>query len=217
MLNAAAVTAAFGASLTRADRRDRPFRHWLLAGVLPADIFAAAAALPFPAPSMNHRSGTREANNSARVFFCPQTQRRHPVCRAIADGLGAAETVARIEQTCGRPLGGSHLRVEYALDTDGFWLEPHTDIRVKLFTMLIYLAPDAPGADLGTDLYEGEETWACTAPFAPNAGMIFLPDDDTWHGFRPRPIDGVRRSLIVNFVTDDWRAREELSGFTATA
>ena len=34
---------------------------------------------------------------------------------------------------------------------------------------------------------------------------------DTWHGFLPRQIDGVRRSLIVNYVTSEWRNRHELA------
>jgi hypothetical protein len=42
----------------------------------------------------------------------------------------------------------------------------------------------------------------------------FLPEfsrADTWHGFRPRDIRGVRRSLIVNYVVPEWRARHELA------
>ncbi len=217
MDDSASVAAAFAGALARAEGRDWPFRHWLLNDVLPPAVYAELATLPFAPPAVGHESGTREANNSARVFFSPDVQDAHPVCAAIAHGLGAPETVALLERICGRPLGGSNLRIEYTLDTDGFWLEPHTDIQVKLFTMLIYLAPENGGEELGTDIYDGEETWVGSAPFAGNAGMIFLPADDTWHGFRRKYIHGVRRSLIVNFVTNDWRALDELTGFTATA
>jgi hypothetical protein len=41
--------------------------------------------------------------------------------------------------------------------------------------------------------------------------MIFVPSDKTWHGFEPRTITGVRKSVILNYVTHDWRAREQLS------
>ena len=41
--------------------------------------------------------------------------------------------------------------------------------------------------------------------------MIFVPADDTFHGFERRPIKGVRKSLIINYVTDEWRAREQLA------
>ena len=41
--------------------------------------------------------------------------------------------------------------------------------------------------------------------------MIFVPADNTWHGFEPREIPGVRQSLILNYVTPEWRAREQLA------
>ena len=50
-----------------------------------------------------------------------------------------------------------------------------------------------------------------TAPFEPNHGLIFIPGADTWHGFLKRPIRGVRRSLIVNYVGHDWRERWQLA------
>ena len=41
--------------------------------------------------------------------------------------------------------------------------------------------------------------------------MIFVPSNDTWHGFESRPINGVRKSIIINYVTQEWRAREQLA------
>jgi hypothetical protein len=41
--------------------------------------------------------------------------------------------------------------------------------------------------------------------------MIFVPSNITYHGFEPRQINGVRKSIIVNYVTNDWRAREQLA------
>ena len=41
--------------------------------------------------------------------------------------------------------------------------------------------------------------------------MIFIPGADTWHGFEPRPLRALRRSLIVNYVGDEWRARDQLA------
>ena len=54
----------------------------------------------------------------------------------------------------GCTLGGSFLRIEYCLDTDGFWLEPHTDIGAKLFTMLVYLSDHPEAEDWGTDIMD---------------------------------------------------------------
>ena len=41
--------------------------------------------------------------------------------------------------------------------------------------------------------------------------MIFVPSSNTFHGFEPRTIEGVRKSVIINYVTTEWRAREQLS------
>jgi hypothetical protein len=38
-----------------------------------------------------------------------------------------------------------------------------------------------------------------------------VPSDITWHGFEPRPIPVVRKSLIINYVTEAWMAREQLA------
>jgi len=46
--------------------------------------------------------------------------------------------------------------------------------------------------------------------------MVFVPSNDTWHGFETRPIKGIRKSIIVNYVTRDWRAREQLAYPEAT-
>lgn len=43
-----------------------------------------------------------------------------------------------------------------------------------------------------------------------NSGLLFVPGKDTWHGFEKRPIHGLRRTLIVNYVDDSWKARHEL-------
>jgi len=81
---------------------------------------------------------------------------------------------------------------------------------VKRFTLLCYLDPnDRP--DLGTDLYEAPERWSSRADFRPGAALAFAPSDRTWHGFEPRPFGCVRKSLIVNYVTSEWRAREQLA------
>ncbi len=201
----------FLASLDASRRAEAPYRHWLLEEVLPGDMCGAVAALPLAPPQIADTLGRRETHNSTRLFFGVEEQARHPVCAALARALQSPEVTGRLEQVCGVALGGSSLRIEYCLDTDGFWLEPHTDIGAKFFTMLIYLNASPADEEWGTDVYAAPDEYAGTAPFHPNAGLIFVPGKNTWHGFRKRRITGVRRSLIVNYVTPDWRARHELA------
>ena len=131
--------------------------------------------------------------------------------RAVADALQSHAIVRMIHQTFDAPIDDTFLRLEYAQDIDGFWLQPHTDLGVKKFTCLIYLS-QGPGHDkLGTDIYATKDEHFGTSPFTRGGAMIFVPGDNTWHGFEKRPIEGVRRSVILNYVTHDWKAREQLS------
>ena len=113
--------------------------------------------------------------------------------------------------TTGAKLDGTSLRIEYCMDRQGFWLEPHTDIGAKRFTLLVYLASDPDAEAWGTDLYDGARNHVARARACFNSGLIFVPSDTSWHGFEPRPIAGVRRVLIVNYVGPEWRARHELA------
>jgi hypothetical protein len=206
-----AVALQLGRALDAAAPGAVPFRHWLIDTALPAAVPPAVAALPLPPPAIADTLGKRETSNSLRVFFSPEMRARFPVCAAVAEALQRPATVARLARLSGAGLAGSFLRIEYCQDTDGFWLEPHTDIGAKLFTMLIYLA-DAPGSEgWGTDLMTPGGEVVATAPYRANSGLIFVPGSDTWHGFRKRPIAGVRRSLIVNYVKPEWRSRHELA------
>ena len=205
-----ACIASFAQSLRGAAATDTPYRHWLLRDVLPRDVAATLDALPFSAPPLNGVSGSREIHNNTRRYVDAQAIADHPVCRSLAEAFQDPATVAMVEEVTGARLDGCCLRVEYAQDTQGFWLQPHTDLGVKKFTLLYYLGP-AGQPDLGTDIYSDGKTWSHRAPFEPGGALAFVPSDNTWHGFEPRPIPVVRKSLIINYVTEDWRAREQLA------
>lgn len=204
------IVRAFARALALADKRDVPYAHWLLTDVLPPGTARALAALALPPPIAGDTQGKRETFNQQRVFLAGD-RLGDLVCRALAIAFQLPDVVRRIEAATGAALGGASLRIEYCQDTGGFWLEPHTDIGAKRFTMLIYLSEGAGAADWGTDLYDGPERWAGRAPAAFNRGLVFVPGACTWHGFRPRDIQGIRRSLIVNYVVPEWRARHELA------
>ena len=83
-------------------------------------------------------------HNATRKYFDRENAAAFPVCKAFNDAFQDKRTTGTIERIFGTKLGGTYLRVEYAQDIDGFWLEPHTDLGVKVFTMLLYLSKD-PG------------------------------------------------------------------------
>ena len=189
----------------------RPYLHHLMADVFPPDVSDALAELPFAPPVLDGVSGKRELHNDQRSYFDAGGVARFPVMGAVAEALQSTRVVRAIHAAFDAPIDDTFLRLEYAQDVDGFWLQPHTDLGVKKFTCLIYLS-DGPGHDkLGTDIYESPERHFGVSPFQRGGAMIFVPGDNTWHGFERRPIEGVRRSVILNYVTHDWRAREQLS------
>ena len=166
------------------------------------------AHLPLSPVLAEGPSGRREYRNEQRIYFDRANMARFPRMRDVAAALHSPAVAIAVSETFGAALDHTFLRIEYALDTDGFWLEPHTDIGVKKFTCFVYL----DGAEnLGTDIYADPQTFAHRLPFAANSALAFIPGENTWHGFAPRAIAGVRRSLIVNYVGAHWRAREQLS------
>jgi hypothetical protein len=190
-----------------------PFDYWLLNEALPEDDIDAILDLPFPPPRIDSFSGRRETNNSTRVFFDPENQHRHPVMRHIANAFKDEHVIDTIERTTGADLSATRLRIEYCQDAPGFWLEPHTDISVKRFTMLVYLSSDPTLHLAGTDIHAGPPAfeYVTTAPYGRNLGLIFVPGRNTWHGVGHHPLTSLRKSLIVNYVTADWRDGFELA------
>jgi hypothetical protein len=203
-------------AMLTARRSDWPFRHWCVRDVLPAGLSASLAALPFAPPPIGDTLGKRETHNASRLFVSPANRRRYGACAALAEAFQDEATVALLEDLCGVDLGGSFLRIECSLDTDGFWLEPHTDIGAKLFTMLVYLSDHPDAEDWGTDIMDASGAVLRRLPGTFNTGVMFVPAADSWHGFARRPISLVRRSLIVNYVKPQWRSRHELA-FPETA
>ena len=206
-----AIVASLTKSFAEAKMGNAPYQHWFLSHCLPADVIAEVLAIPFPAPALGGVSGKREVHNATRKYFDAENMDKFPVCNAVNAALQDKRVTSAIEKVFSTKLGGTYLRVEFAQDTNGFWLEPHTDLGVKSFTFLLYLSTDAQHSELGTDIYDNDKKHVGRSPFKSNGAMIFVPSNNTYHGFEPRQIDGVRKSLVINYVTNDWRAREQLA------
>ena len=210
-ITAPAIVDSLLASMASAKVSEKPYRNWYMTRCLPEDCIDAVLGLPFPPPTLGGVSGKREIHNATRRYFDQENMERHAVCKAFNEAFQDRRVTDRIASTFGTKLSGNFLRVEFAQDTDGFWLEPHTDLGVKVFTMLLYLSKDPSHSNLGTDIYDAEKRHVGRSAFAPNTAMVFVPSTDTYHGFEKRSIAGVRKSIIINYVTSEWRAREQLA------
>lgn len=199
------------ASFRSAKQDTSPYTYWTADDLLPEAVAREIRELPFEAPELGGVSGKREKHNATRTYFDAPNRAEYGVVEATARAFQSGAVIGEIETLFGTSLSGTYLRMEYAQDIDGFWLEPHSDLGVKMFTLLLYLSTDAPHVNLGTDIYDANKQQVGSMPFIPNRAMIFVPGDNTFHGFERRNIPGVRKSLIVNYVTDEWRAREQLA------
>lgn len=198
-------------SLLNARYADAPYGHWLLDNVLPLDICEDLVALPIPPARIGDTLGKRDTHNTTRVFCSAANRARFPAMEAVAEAFQDDTAARAIERVCGIRLSGTSLRMEYCQDLDGFWLEPHTDLGVKKFTMTIYLSRGDGARDWGTDIYDGAQRHVARAPCGFDTALMFVPAKNTFHGFERRAVRGVRRTLIVNYVGPEWRSRHELA------
>lgn len=207
---APAVAEYFCHALQMADRDEQPYLHWKLADVLPQDMCTGILTLPIVPPALGETDGTRDSYNDARGFFTPELREQFPACAVLADALQRPEVAWQFAKTTGIDVEGSFLRIEYIQDTDGAWLEPHRDIPDKLFSMVVYLCTGPEAKTWGTDIYDAGRNWVGRASAEFNSAVIFIPGDNTWHGFDKRPIRGVRRLMEINYV-QNWRDRNQLA------
>lgn len=207
------VSRTFLSCLAAARHERQPFDHWLLKKALPEADIDALLALPIPPPADVVFNGRRETNNSSRIFFSRENQQKYAVCKRVADGFNSPFVRSAIEAETGANLAGTFLRIEYCQDAPGFWLEPHTDILVKKFTMLVYLLDDPELRLAGTDIHGGppDYPYVGSAPYGRNLGVIFIPGADSWHGVGHHPLNKLRKSIIINFVDATWRDKFELA------
>ncbi|HEX2858826.1 MAG TPA: 2OG-Fe(II) oxygenase [Alphaproteobacteria bacterium] len=199
------------ASTLAADGEKLPYPHFYVADVLPEDVVDQLLALPFIAQDVHGQSGLRDMHNDTRTYIDAANRAQYEVCEAVAQCFQDQRVVDTIAKVFSAPIDGCNLRLEMALDQDGYWNMPHTDLGVKALTYLLYLSRDPAHADLATDVYDQQQQWHSRRPSLPNTAMVFVPGDDTFHGFEKRPFSGVRKTLILNYVTPEWRAREQLA------
>jgi hypothetical protein len=198
-------------TIRNAERSDIPFRHWNLTDALPDAAIEELATLSIAPPALGDFAGQRAAINKQRFFLVEAEGFRAPALAELSAALQSPANTGALSRLCDIDLNGTYLRIEYCQDTDGFWLEPHTDIGAKLFSAQIYLSTQPEAAEWGTDFLDGDHKLVVRTSGAFNTGHIFIPAHDTWHAFERRKINGIRRSLIINYVKPEWRSRHELA------
>jgi hypothetical protein len=197
-------------SIRMAKAEYRPFKHWTLSGILSDRIRQKLDALPFEPPDKYAPDGARDTSKNG-TFVNREAMAKFPCLEEVAAVFSDANVVESLEHMLDRHLRPSFLRIGFYVDSDGFWLTPHTDLAVKLLTLVVFVSKEIPNDPIGTDLYSANGEWQLTVPSENNAGLLFMPATDTFHGLERRRIVGKRKTMIVNYVTDGWINRHELT------
>ena len=194
-------------SLQKRKENNTPFQHWSINDLLPQNyIDRIINDIPIPDTQKIH-DGTRAGdttfkdgkNTSSRMFITRKIIMQHPFLQELIDVFLHSETVTLIKECFFSTHEKLFFRAECTFDHNGFYLAPHEDIKEKVFTLFLYLG-DSPEY-CGTDLYDNHKNLVKTIPFKNNTGYIFVPGKNTWHGFEPKAFTGVRRALLLNYVT----------------
>ncbi|CAI3941636.1 unnamed protein product [Commensalibacter communis] len=199
-------------SIHQASEYGYPYRHWLLENVLPDFVCDSLIEwMPDARAISGDIQGRRENHNQNRVFVDPQKQQEDPRCATLAQAFEAQETRDLFSTMTGADLSDTWLRLELCLDKEGFWLEHHTDIGAKKLTFLISLSLGEDAESWGTDIMNAQGDSLARSSGKFNSAFLFIPGKDTWHGYKKRPMNGIRRTLIMNYVSQNWRAKHELA------
>ena len=190
---------------------ETPYRRWTMTNVFPESMCVGILTLPIAPPLIDDCYGVRDRHNDKRSFFTPELQKDFPTCAVFAEAMQRPEVARAFKEVCNVPAEGSYLRIEYIQDIDGAWLEPHRDIKEKLFSMVVYLCTGPHAKEWGTDIYDDDKKWVGRSSAEFNSAVIFIAGPNTWHGFDKRPIIGVRRLMEINYVHPSWRDRDQLS------
>lgn len=190
-----------------ATRFDTPFRHWVIESALTSEMVAEVGATVVPEGPRAY-DGTRAADHGGggadaalRCYVTPENIGRFPALKKLIDELLDVNTITYVENLIDRDLNDAFLRVEVIVDREGFWLEPHKDIKEKLMSMQLYVNLVDEPENVGTDFYDASKKVVKTIPYRNNTGYLFAASTDTWHGLEKKTIEKERRSVLINYVT----------------
>ena len=201
-------------NLKKAKFNDKPFVHWTFDNVFSEKGINDLLELPLKPPVIFDHCGKRENYNSTRFFFNSRNCKVNSTLKNIVSIFNNPNIILKLKNICNIGLSKGKLRIEYTLDTGDFWLEPHRDLREKLLTILVYLSKDTGSSQWGTAMYDKDLKFFSRVPYKSNSGFMFVPGDNTWYGFPKQNIKGIIKSLIINYVSSDWKNPHELAPTT---
>jgi len=181
-----------------------PFDHIVVPGFVPHDA-AVAAAAAFPGPDL------------PGVLPAPTETGSDPFGRLL-HCLRSNEVTEAFGEKFGLELDPATLMVTLRARTRSADGSIHTDSETKVVTALIYLNDTWSNDGGRLRLLRGpEDIDDMIAEVPPLAGTLiaFRRTPNSWHGHRP--YEGVRRAIMLNWMTDAATARRELRRHVVSA
>ena len=197
---------------TKSSKYQSPFNYWIINEPLSDNAIDEIYKTPIPSGDVIF-DGTRAGDKNGkdllsklRVFIDQNNYTEFPNLKNLISEMQSKECQKLIEGMLNVNLTNSYVRVEVIADKDGFWLEPHCDIKEKLMSSIIFVNKYGEDENLGTDFYHPDLSIAKTIPYRNNYGYIFTAEKDSWHGLEKKKIKKERRCIKINYVTfkTDW-------------
>ena len=189
-----------------------PFNHWTIDQPFSEEAIEEIYRVQIPEGEVIF-DGTRAGDKTGkdllgklRVFINKDNCDDFPELNKLVQEMRSRECTEIISKMIGRDLSNSFVRLEVIADKDGFWLEPHCDIKEKLMSCLLFVNKFNEDTSLGTDFYDKNLNKVKTLPYRDNYGYFFSSGFNSWHGMEKKEIKKERRCLQVNYVTfkTDW-------------
>ncbi|MGE0416096.1 MAG: 2OG-Fe(II) oxygenase [Acetobacteraceae bacterium] len=181
-----------------------PFDHVVVPGFVPRDV-AVAAAAAFPGPDLPGVLPAPTAPSPDAFGSLLHCLRSPDLTDAFAEKFGLELDPATLMIT----LRARTRAVDGAI---------HTDSETKVVTALIYLNDSWDSAGGRLRLLRGpDDLDDMIAEVPPLAGTLiaFRRTANSWHGHRP--YEGVRRAIMLNWMTDAATARREMRRHVVSA
>ena len=197
---------------TKSSKYQSPFNYWIIDEPLSDNAIDEIYKTPIPSGDVIF-DGTRAGDKNGkdllsklRVFIDQDNYTEFPNLKNLISEMQSKECQKLIEGMLNVNLTNSYVRVEVIADKDGFWLEPHCDIKEKLMSSIIFVNKYGEDENLGTDFYHPDLSIAKTIPYRNNYGYIFTAEKNSWHGLEKKKIKKERRCIQINYVTfkTDW-------------
>ena len=197
---------------TKSSKYQSPFNYWIINEPLSDNAIDEIYKTPIPSGDVIF-DGTRAGDKNGkdllsklRVFIDQNNYTEFPNLKKLISEMQSKECQKLIEGMLNVNLTNSYVRVEVIADKDGFWLEPHCDIKEKLMSSIIFVNKYGEDENLGTDFYHPDLSIAKTIPYRNNYGYIFTAEKNSWHGLEKKKIKKERRCIQINYVTfkTDW-------------